>query len=135
MKYAERMRAWRKRAKAAGKPGAFEMARFVGVDGEGFSDGEEIRVIMGDPPHEYIARDHFYALLTDSDGHEIYAPTGRLGTKECLDFLLHIRERDPHAVPVLFGGSYDICHMLAFGVSQDDIAELIRPDPTGLRGE
>ncbi len=129
------MRAYRKRAKAAGKLGAFELARFVGVDGEGFSDGEEIRVIMGDPPHEYVARDHFYALLTDSDGHELYTPTGRLGTKECLDFLLSIRERDAHAVPVLFGGSYDICHMLAFGVSQDDIVELIRPDPTGLRGE
>lgn len=105
------------------------------MDGEGFNDGAEIIVTMGTPPHEYVARDHFYALLTDSDGNELYQPDGRLGTQECLDFLLHIRERDSNAVPVLFGGSYDICHMLAFNLPQDDILELLRPDPTGLRGE
>ncbi len=136
MTYADTKRAYRRRAKAAGKlPGKFYTARFVGVDGEGFSDGEEVCVTMGNPPHEYKARDHFYALLTDSDGHEIYAPEGRLDTKSCLDFLLHIRERDPNAVPVVFGGSYDICHMLAFGVSRENLAELLAPDPTGIRGE
>lgn len=135
MRQADKMRAYRRKAKAAGKLGAFELARFVGVDGEGFSDGDEIRVTMGGPPHEYVARDHFYALLTDSDGHELYVPQGRLDMKSCLDFLLHIRERDANAVPVIFGGSYDICHMLAFDLDQDDILELLRPDPTGLRGE
>lgn len=129
------MRAVRARARLAGKSGMFERCRFVGVDGEGFNDGEPITVMMGDPPHVYTARDHFYALLTDSDGYEVYSATGRLDTKTCLDFLLHIRERDILAVPVLFGGSYDICHMLAFGVAFEDIEELLRPDPTGLRGE
>lgn len=130
------MRAYRAKARKAGKlPTVFERTRFVGVDGEGFSDGDEIRITMGNPPHEYVARDHFYALLTDSDGHEIYEPNGRLRTKQCLDFVLHIRERDPDAVPVLFGGSYDICHWLAFDVPGYDIVELLRSDPTGLRGE
>lgn len=135
MRQSEKMRAYRARAKTMGKSSAFDRARFVGVDGEGFSDGDEIRLTMGNPPHEYVARDHFYALLTDSDGHELYNPAGRLDAKSCLDFLLHIRERDANAVPVLFGGSYDICHMLAFDLSQADILELLRPDPTGLRGE
>ena len=125
----------KKRAPREKPPSAFERCRFVGVDGEGFSDGEPVTVTMGNPPHVYEARDHFYALLTDSDGHELWNPTGRLDTKSCLDFLLHIRERDADAVPVVFGGSYDACHWLAYGLSQDDIFELLRPDPTGLRGE
>lgn len=136
MTYSDQKRGYRKRARAAGKlPGKFYTARFVGVDGEGFSDGDDITVTMGNPAHAYRTKDHFYALLTDSDGHELYTPTGRLETKSCLDFLLHIRERDANAVPVVFGGSYDICHMLAFGVSRDDLAELLAPDPTGIAGE
>lgn len=142
MTYATIKAAYRARAKAAGRalartklPSAFETGRFVGVDGEGFNTDEAVTVTMGDPPRIYTARDHYYALLSDSDGEEIYVPDGRLDAKRCLDFLLAIRRRDPHAVPVMFGGTYDICHMLAHGVSRPDIEALLERDETGLKPE
>lgn len=131
-------RAWLKANGFSEKPrkkpqSKFETARFVAVDGEGFSEGPEIRVTMGNPPHEYVARDHHYALLTDSDGEEIYVPRGRLSAKRCLDFLLSIGLRDKHAVPVIFGGTYDICHMLAFSLSEAECAELLAGDGDARR--
>lgn len=136
MNYAAVKRAYRSRAKAAGKlRSMFERARFVGVDGEGFNTPETVTVEMGNPAHTYEAPDHEYALLTDSDGEELYDASGRLDTKRCLDFLLNIKLRDRDAVPVVFGGSYDICHMLAFGLSGETIAALLARDETGLKPE
>lgn len=128
MTYADTKRAYRARAKAACRlPSAFERGRFVAVDGEGFSDGETISLTIGKDNHVYEAADHHYALLMDSDGHEAWAPAGRLSTKRCLDFLLAISERDKHALLVIFGGPYDVCHMLAFGgFDRDDILQLLR---------
>jgi len=136
MTYAETKRAYRARAKAAGKlPSAFETGRFVAVDGEGFSDGETISLTIGENDKPYEAADHFYGLLMDSDGNEEWTPSGRLSAKQCLDFLLAISERDKHAIPVIFGGSYDVCHMLAFGgFERDDILQLLRgADLSGRR--
>ena len=116
----------KRRLRGMARPGRFDTGRFVAVDGEGFSDGAEVSVTVGNPAHDYIARDHFYALLMDSDGNELWAPSGRLATKQCLDFLLDIAIRDPLAVPVILGGSYDVCHMLAFGIGADDVRDMLR---------
>lgn len=127
MTYATTKAAYRARLKAAGvSTSAFDTARFVAVDGEGFSDGETISLCTGKNDTLYEAADHRYALLMDSDGHEEWAPSGRLSAKRCLDFLLDITACDKHALPVIFGGSYDVCHMLAFDVDRDGIVELLR---------
>jgi hypothetical protein len=107
-------------------PTKFDRGRFVAVDGEGFSDGAPVRVEVGNPPRAYDSHEHYYALLADSDGNEIWAPEGRLAAKQCLDFLLDIGIRDPDAVPVIFGGSYDVCHMLAFDLARGEVRELLQ---------
>ena len=114
-------------------PTAFDRGRFVAVDGEGFSDGPAVSVTVGNPPRAYDSHDHRYALLTDSDGAEVWAPEGRLHTKQCLDFLLDIRARDPDAIPVIFGGGYDVTHMLAFTLGPAEVQELLRGRPQSAR--
>jgi hypothetical protein len=128
MTYASQKAAYRARAKARGVklPSRFETGRFVAVDGEGFADGETLSALIGKDQTPYEARDHFYALLMDSDGHEAWSPSGRLSAKACLDFLLDIPARDPNAIPVIFGGSYDVCHMLAFDLDRYCIGDLVR---------
>lgn len=133
--YRAKLRARGASEKRARLPSKFDTARFVAVDGEGFSDGPETRVSIGHPPREYVARDHYYALLTDSDGEEIHEPNGRLSTQACLDFLLAIRVRDARALPVIFGGSYDICHMLAHGLSAGEIELLFRDGGDARSGQ
>lgn len=123
----ERRRAKERLRKAFARksvPSRFDTGRFVAIDGEGFADGELISVDIED--RHYEGHNHFYGLLMDSDGNSIEAPSGdRLTTKECLDFLLDISARDKTAHVVCFGGSYDACHMLAFGLSKDEIGELL----------
>lgn len=125
-----RWQRYRERRKAAGirrkLPTRFDRGRFVAVDGEGFSDGEAVSVSVGNPPRAYESREHYYGLMADSDGCELWAPRGRLAAKQCLDFLLAIGSRDPDAIPVIFGGSYDVCHMLAFDLDRGEVAELLR---------
>lgn len=134
----EENRRYRAKRKAAGRgrtnklPSAFERGRFVAIDGEGFADGAPVSVdIEG---KVYASTDHRYALLMDSDGHEAWAPEGRLHGKQCLDFLLDIAQRDKHGIIVCFGGSYDACHMLAFILDRDEIKELLtkskKPGPS-----
>lgn len=124
-----------KRARRAKQPlpSAFETGRFVAVDGEGFSDGETISLSIGKDNRLYEAADHFYGLLMDSDGAEAWAPSGRLSAKTCLDFLLAISERDKHAIQVIFGGPYDVCHMLAFCLDREQVQALRQSTIAGGR--
>jgi len=129
---ARKQAAYRARLKAMGLAPAsgkhaskFDAGDFVAVDGEGFNVGPELRFVVGEHAREYRTQDHHYALLTASDGAEIYNPHGRLKTSECLNFLCDITERNPRAILVCFGGSYDMCHMLAFGLSRDELTELL----------
>jgi hypothetical protein len=147
MTYAEAKRAYRARAiERHGKLKRYEKTlfghgRFVAVDGEGFNDGADIRQEIGRTV--YDTRDHFYGLLMDSDDNEVLASCaehagrmtdGRLSTKQCLDFLLDIPLRDKTAIPVIFGGSYDACHMLAFGMERSDVQTLLKSgNTTGRR--
>jgi len=142
---AERQRRYRAGARAAGKvtsgrsgrsgkrgkrQSAFKAGVFVAIDGEGFSEGEEIVFEIGTNRRLYKGREHYYALLAASDGTELYAPDGRLTTKQCLDFVIDIKRRDPRAIIVCFGGSYDMCHMLAHGLTREQIG-LLLTDPDG----
>ena len=132
MTYADTKRAYRVRAREKfGKlkrydKSLFDRGEFVAVDGEGFSDGDPIEVAIGKTVYRSV--DHRYGLLMDSDGHSIEPAEGevRLSTKQCLDFLLDITQRNKNAIPVIFGGSYDACHMLAFGLDRDTVQTLLK---------
>jgi hypothetical protein len=126
---------WRAKAAARGKlkrydrkkPTQFQAGTFVAVDGEGFNTGpERIYQVDGETGNTYKTREHEYALLSASDGSSVYNPTGRLTTKQCLDFLLEIKINDPLAILVCFGAGYDMCHMLAFGLDREEIEILLR---------
>lgn len=112
------------------KASSFRDGVFVAIDGEGFSEGAPFRYEIGDNRRVYEGREHFYALLAASDGSEIYAPEGRLGSGACLDFLLDVKRNNPQAILVCFGGSYDATQMLCHGLSREDAKRLLTdPDP------
>ena len=139
---AERARRYRHACKEAGKSAssgpsgkrltAFEAGEFVAVDGEGFSEGEVI-VHRSDSGIEYRGRPHFYALLSASDGSEIYNPEGRLSAAQCLDFLCAIKERNKRAILVSFFSSYDVTQMLAYDLTREQIDTLLHPPEFGKR--
>lgn len=109
---------------ASGKyKSAFVKAEFVAVDGEGFTEGPFIETPVSDG-NVYRWRRHYYAMLKASDGSEINAPQGRLETVDCLEFLLNIKRRNPNAVLVCFGGSYDVCQMVAHDLTRDQLCAL-----------
>lgn len=103
----------------------FDIGEFVAVDGEGFNVGPEIVRHVGADKKEYISRKHEYSFLSSSDGTELYNPYGRLTTKQCLDFLIDIQSRQKSAILVCFGASYDMTHMLAFGLEREDLDILL----------
>lgn len=108
----------------------FNSGEFVAIDGEGFSEGETHTFIVGQNDRSYIGKDHYYALLAASDGTEVYNPIGRLDTATCLNFVIDIKRRNPRAIVVCFGGSYDVCQFLAHGLSREQCIELQSdPDP------
>lgn len=143
---AERARAYRDRQRAAGKRASgrsgksgkhkslFDHGEFVGIDGEGFSEGEEIE-IPSPSGGTYKGKAHYYALLSASDGSEIYEPSGRLTAQQCLDFLIDIRKRNKMAIIVCFGASYDFCQMLAYDLTREQIAQLMSKDDNNKRVE
>ena len=117
---------------ASGPSGAssrFVKGQFVAVDGEGFSEGPELVFELGKDKGvdagEYRGQAHHYALLSASDGSELYAPEGRLTTPQCLDFLCDIAIKNRHAIIVCFGGSYDTIQMLGYGIERSEVALLL----------
>jgi hypothetical protein len=113
------------RKAAGGKPtrgkaaSLFDTARFIAIDGEGFSEGDAEEFHIGE--RVYKCQPHYYALLSASDGAEIYAESGRLSTQQCLDFLIDRAEDNAPCILICFGGSYDFCQMLMHGLSRDDL--------------
>lgn len=122
-----------KSGKSGKKSSRFDNGNFVAIDGEGFNAGETFSIFVGENNKEYKMRRHEYAFLSASDGSEIYNPIGRLTAKQCLDFILEISERDPRAIIVCFGGSYDFTHMLAFDLTRDEIDALLHAEGLGSR--
>lgn len=123
----------RKAARNRSKPlSLFQRGAFVAIDGEGFSEGEEHVWTVGD--NEYRGRSHFYALLSSSDGSELYSDTGRLSTQDCLDYLLSLsRIYRGKAILVCFGASYDMTQMLCHGLDRDEVNWLLQGDGNPLR--
>lgn len=126
----ERVRAHRERKTAAGQgTSLFDRGEFIAVDGEGFSEGDELAFRAGDGAGKlYTAREHFYAFLSASDGSSVYSNT-HLTTKQCLDFLIDIRLANPLAILICFGASYDMTHMLT-DLDRSEIDVLLHGDGT-----
>lgn len=137
---ADRQRRYRERKRAQGGAAArgkrkslFQSGEFVAIDGEGFSDGPLLECVTDTSGIRYAGREHFYALLSASDGTEVYAPSGRLSMQECLDFLIDVRQRAPKAILVAFAASYDVTQMLAYDLPRDQLATLMAPEELGKR--
>lgn len=115
-----------KRGSRGKKLSLFDRGEFVAVDGEGFSEGPEEIYTVGVNEEIYTGRQHYYALLSASDGSEIYEPNGRLSTKQCLDFLLDIKRNNKNAIVVVFGGSYDVTQMLVHDLTREQLLHLTK---------
>jgi hypothetical protein len=114
-----------KRRQVNVRPTFWQAGEFVAIDGEGFSDGKPFELSVGANKTRYTGREHFYAYLAASDGSERYNPNGRIGMLDCLAFLCAIVERNPFAVLVAFGGSYDVTHMVAHDLDRNEITRLL----------
>jgi hypothetical protein len=68
---------------------------FIAWDGEGWTDTNG---------------EHRYMLLQNSYGENISAP--QLSTDECLDFMLRAAVDHPKHIHIIFGGGYDVTHIL-----------------------
>ena len=79
----------------------FNRGEFVAWDGEGINYGTPQN---GAQPHKYV-------YLCNSKNAALYSLSG-LSTTECFDLLLAASKSYPHAIHVIFGGSYDINNML-----------------------
>lgn len=106
-------------------PTRWETGEFVAIDGEGFSDGANFDVFIGQDRSRYTGRTHHYAYLAASDGYDCYAAEGRLASGDCLEFLCDIVGRNPRSIIVVFGGSYDITHMVGNDLSRDQVLALL----------
>lgn len=103
----------------------WDTGEFVAIDGEGFSEGKEFRHVIGAKKTVYNGKDHFYAYLAASDGSDLYSTDDRISGADCLDFICSIVERNPRAIIVAFGGSYDVTHMVAHSFNSDEIKQLL----------
>src|ERR1700728_3136951 len=90
----------------------FHKGQFIAIDGEGFSEGEEHEYEIASSEKIYKARQHFYSLLSASDGAELYSDNGRLGTAACLDFIIDRSKQNRSAILVCFSAPYDVTQML-----------------------
>lgn len=131
----DRSAAARARRRAAGKrahrgkhKSLFEHGEFIAIDGEGFSEGADLTWHVGVNETQYTGKTHSYAYLSASTGDEIYNPTGRLSTDECLEFIFTLKRNNPRSILVVFGASYDFTQMLAFGLERDDLRLLLQGD-------
>lgn len=115
-----------KRAKrTTERPIKWDTGEFVAVDGEGFSEGEEFEIEVGAKSNRYRGKPHHYAYIAASDGSELYSERGRLGLRQLLEFLFAIVERNPNAILVAFGGSYDVCHMVCHELKPEQLLQLL----------
>lgn len=123
---AEYYRAYRERRKLAGNPvprgskttTVFNDSRFIAWDGEGFTSNERI---------DEETFKHYFVLFANSEGDIIHREPGanRLTTKQCFDLLLATKQRFPKAVNVVYGGSYDMNHLLQ-DLPKDRVLELAK---------
>ena len=103
----------------------WDTGEFVAIDGEGFSEGEEFSYKIDKSNTTYTGKSHYYAYISASDGSSCYSHRGRLDTFQILDFLCNIVVNNPNSILVCFGGSYDVCHSVAFGLDKSQIKTLL----------
>ena len=111
---------------------AFVSAAFIGIDGEGVSEGRvtKYRQKLGHENTEYEGQAHYMMLLAASTGAEITAARGRLLTHECLDFLLQVQADNPKGILVCYGGSYDVNQMLLHGLPRETLRHISKGHKT-----
>lgn len=100
-----------------GKNSKWNVGEFIALDGEGenYGDIETFAVPGG---KTYHAQAHRYTLLAASSGESLYNAGNRLETMACLDFLLDLATVYKKGIFVIFAGSYDINHMLLYGIGR-----------------
>lgn len=117
----------RKRPQVNTRPTVWDTGEFVAIDGEGFSEGGDFKITMPSGII-YRGRNHYYAYLAASDGTAIISDADRLSTMDVLDFFCTIKQSNPKAIVVCFGGGYDICHTVCHGLNRDELAALLGKD-------
>ncbi len=106
----------------------WEASEFVAIDGEGFSIGVTQFNTMKSGA-VYSGKVHHYAYLSASDGSEIYSSSERLSTSETLNFVCEIASRNPRAIVVVFGGSYDCSNFFNREINERQTLDLIGKGP------
>ena len=123
---ADRQRAYRQRkgsrcGGAGGKNSKWDTGQFIALDGEGENKGEpEVFHVKGGKT--YVAAEHHYTLLAASSGESLYNGGNRISSMAAIDFLLDLSMVYKNAIFVIFAGSYDIDHMLMFGIEKTGLA-------------
>lgn len=121
----ERQRAWRARNRDGRGRGIkhtkWSRAQFIALDGEGENHGEEEVFSTGEK--NYRAQAHKYTLLAASTGESLFNGGDALDAQVCIDWLLDLGTDYPHAIFVIFAGSYDINHTL-FGLNKSILEEI-----------
>lgn len=92
----------------AAHPSKYEHGQFIAWDGEGITDADG---------------SHRYVILANSDGDYISNPNG-LDTESCFEMLLSKAAKNPLAIHVIFGGTYDANMMLQGSLSRAKAARL-----------
>lgn len=133
---AERCRDYRQRRRDDGKKAIrglstknkskWEASQFIAVDGEGESYGEEESITIGKDGKTYVSKPHRYTLLACSTGESLYSNGERLSTMDCINFLLDTSDNHEKAIFVIFGGSYDVNHMLMYGFEREQLQNISR---------
>lgn len=106
-----------------GKNSKWDTGEFIALDGEGENIGEP-QIFKVPKGKSYVAAEHAYTLLAASTGESFYNGGKRLETLGCIDFLLDLSLAHPKAIFVIFAGSYDINHMLMFGIDKAGLSIL-----------
>jgi hypothetical protein len=111
-----------------GKNSKWDTGEFIALDGEGESIGETEIFEVESGGKTYSAKEHIYTLLAASSGEALYNGGERLETMACIDFLLDLSDAHKKAIFVIFAGSYDINHMLMFGLERSQLARIASGD-------
>lgn len=107
-------------------------AEFIALDGEGESIGEFQKFTVGKDGKTYFAKEHIYTMLAASSGESLFNGGARLETFSCLDFLCDMADEHPKAIFVIFAGSYDINHMLMYGLDKQVLLRISRGETVEL---
>jgi len=119
----------------SGKGGAtskWATGEFIALDGEGESIGETETFNVPNGGKSYEAKDHSYTLLAASTGESLFNGGKRLESLDCLRFLCDLADAHKKGIFVIFAGSYDINHILLFGLSKETVKSITTGSATRI---